>query len=290
MELLYKCLNKINECITAINSYDEVIAELKALTNDLTQMKIDISELQSRVIDLGNSVDNLDAEDKYLQRQIDDLVEQVNNVVNGYDNLQNYVDNKFNELSQRITNQSFTIYSEMHELIHNLQLQINTLAKRLEEIDTQAYNPWSRILQKESLQKNLDYAYSDLADSVPVASEYSELGLTAEEYSAFNLVAREYSLRGRKHLKMHYVFSPVFGFKAEINNALTSIVNFLCNTLSATEYSEMDLTADEYANLDLSASDYYRYNPTLTRGFVQVSDLGGGLTRAEYEKLEVVDT
>ena len=289
-EQVCKLKNKINECIEVINSYEEVIKELQALVVDLNAMKLAISELENRVGVIDTMLDNLDAEDKYLQQQINELTELVNGVVGGYDSLREYVDNKFNELSQRISNQSITIYSEVHRLIHNLQLQIDALSKRLDELDTQAYNPWARVLTKESLQTNLNYAYADLADSVPLASEYSELGLTADEYSQKDLTAYEYSVRGRKHLKLNYVFSPVYGFEQEISNVLTSIVNFLCNTLSATEYANMDLTAEEYATLNLTADDYYRYNPTISRGYVQVSDLGSGLTRAEYEKLEVVES
>ena len=287
-EILCKLRLKINECIEEINSYSEVIEELKILVGDLTKIESDIAELQEKTSNYDNTFANLEAQDKQLQRQIEELTELVNGVVIGYSNLQNYIDNKYNELAQRIANQNLSLSSELHILINNLQLQIDVLAKEIDSIDTDLYNPWARVLQKESIQKNFNYAYSDLADLVPLASEYSELGLTADEYSAKDITAYEYSVRGRIRLKLHYVFSPVYGFKQEINNVLTSVINFLCNTLSSNEYSALDITAEEYSNLNLSASDYYRFNPSMSRGFVQVSELGSGLTRAEYEKLEVV--
>ena len=289
-EVLCKLRYKINEVIDVFNSYEEIIQQLQGEIDDINALKKAVNELQERADTIDNMLNNFDAEDKHLQKQIDELTTLVNNVVNGYDNIKSYVDNKYNELQQKIDNQSYIIYSEMYTLIGELQREIEALNKALKEIDTQIYNPWARVLQKESIQKNIDYAYADLSDLVPLASEYSELGLTANEYSEKNITAYEYSARGRKHLRLDFVFSPVYGFKQEINNVLTSIINFLCNTLNATEYASLDLTADDYATLNLTADDYYRYNPSLTRGFVQVSDLGGGLTRAEYEKLEVVES
>ena len=287
-EVLCKLRNKINEVIDVFNSYEAIIKELQGEITEINALKDAVDELQKHGAIVDNYLDNLNAEDKYLQNEIDELTDKVNNVVIAYDNIQKYVDNKYNELNQRISNISFNIYSDMYRLIGDLQREIDVLNKALEEIDTQLYNPWARVLQKESIQNNINYAYEDLADLVPLASEYSELGLTADEYNKYELTAREYSMRGKKHLKMFHVFSPVYGFKQEISNVLTSIVNFMCNTLSSTEYTSLDLTADDYATLNLTADDYYRYNPSITRGFVQVSDVGGGLTRAEYEKLEVV--
>lgn len=278
-EVLCHLRAKINEVIDVFNTYEDVINELAQKVIELDAMKAQISALESDVSIINNHLNTIDGNADRMQVDIEKLYTLVNGVITDYNNVISYIDAKYNELLQRINNQSFTIYKELYLLIGELQAQIDALSKTIEELDTKAYNPWARLIRKESLQQNLNYAYADLADEVPTATEYSELGLTANEYTAKNLSAYEYSVRGKHNLHLDFIFAPVYGVKQSVGNVLTSIINFICGTMSATEYSALDLTADEYSALDLTAGEYYYYNNN-----------GQTLTANEYETINVLNS
>ena len=96
--------------------------------------------------------------------------------------------------------------------------------------------------------------------------------------------ARDYSLNSKFITHLNYVYSPTYGFKQEINNVLTSIINFIKGTMSADAYTALDIDAEEYSALDLSANDYYSYNnpnaPVITGG--------NGLSADQYSSLQIL--
>lgn len=279
-------LNQLNEFRTQFNQWAETISELQEAVQDLDWLDTNMNDLLVRVPAIEKSLNDLinlhDTDVKYLKSKIDDLQNQINALdINA---LKLYVDSRDNELMADYNKKIYDNYIVTYELFNGLKSRLEILAELVAQIDTKAFNPWPRVIRKESLQTNLNFAYSDLADSVPTAEEYAELGLSASDYNDYDLLARDYSLFGRIKLKMHYVFSPVYGFKQEINNVLTSIVNFVKGTMSADEFTALDLTADDYTALDITALDYYSYNNQL--GYIALG--GAGLTSAEYSTLHRV--
>lgn len=279
-------LNQLNEFRTQFNQWAETISELQEAVQDLDWLDTNMNDLLVRVPAIEKSLNDLinlhDTDVKYLKSKIDDLQNQINALdINA---LKLYVDSRDNELMADYNKKIYENYIVTYELFNGLKSRLEILAELVAQIDTKAFNPWPRVIRKESLQTNLNFAYSDLADSVPTAEEYAELGLSASDYNDYDLLARDYSLFGRIKLKMHYVFSPVYGFKQEINNVLTSIVNFVKGTMSADEFAALDLTADDYTALDITALDYYSYNNQL--GYIALG--GAGLTSAEYSTLHRV--
>lgn len=279
-------LNQLNEFRTQFNQWAETISELQEAVQDLDWLDANMNDLLVRVPAIEKSLNDLinlhDTDVKYLKSKIDDLQNQINALdINA---LKLYVDSRDNELMADYNKKIYDNYIVTYELFNGLKSRLEILAELVAQIDTKAFNPWPRVIRKESLQTNLNYAYSDLADSVPTAEEYAELGLSASDYNDYDLLARDYSLFGRIKLKMHYVFSPVYGFKQEINNVLTSIVNFVKGTMSADEFTALDLTADDYTALDITALDYYSYNNQL--GYIALG--GAGLTSAEYSTLHKI--
>ena len=279
-------LNQLNEFRTQFNEWAETISELQEAVQDLDWLDTNMNDLLVRVPAIEKSLNDLinlhDTDVKYLKSKIDDLQNQINALdINA---LKLYVDSRDNELMADYNKKIYDNYIVTYELFNGLKSRLEILAELVAQIDTKAFNPWPRVIRKESLQTNLNFAYSDLADSVPTAEEYAELGLSASDYNDYDLLARDYSLFGRIKLKMHYVFSPVYGFKQDINNVLTSIVNFVKGTMSADEFAALDLTADDYTALDITALDYYSYNNQL--GYVALG--GAGLTSAEYSTLHGV--
>lgn len=282
-------LKQIQEFRATLESWADTIRELQEGLEDISdwETRIEALEVMSAKIpviekslnDLANlhdvDVKNLKAMIYDLQRQIDALDVTA---------LRIYIDSRDNELMADYNKKIYDNYVVTYQLFNALKDRLEILAQIVAELDTTCFNPWPRRIAKEALQDNLNYAYSDLADLVPTAEEYAELGLSATEYSAYDMLARDYSVRGKYNLRMHFVYSPVYGFKQEINNVLTSIVNFIKGTMSATEYSALDLDADAYTALDLTADDYYSYNNQL--GYIGTG--GTGLTSEQYSTLQIV--
>lgn len=292
-EVLCKLRLKINECIEIINSYEEDINELKELSGDIIGLKQSVSKLQDSLAILDEysrtNINLLLANDEVISKDLQALTDSVNKVITEYDKLKQYIDSRYDNLENKINSKLYDITKDLYIQIARLQNEIDILYKTISELDTKAYNPWARKLQKESLQKNLNFAYSDLADKVPTASEYSEVGLTANEYRDLGLTAHEYALRGSKHLHLNWVYSPVYGFRQNISNVLTSIINYFDDTLSADEYSLKSMSADEYSELNIDAQTYYHWRGATGDRRVIYSPTGRGLTRAHYRHLNVND-
>lgn len=272
LESWAETIEQLQEGLEDIADWEARIVQLELITEQIPVLEKSLSDLA-----------NLEAADvKYLKSLIDDLQNQINAL--DISALKVYVDSRDNELMADYNKKIYDNYVVTYQLFNALKDRLEILAQIVAGIDTKAYNPWPRRIAKEALQDNLNYAYSDLADSVPTAEEYAELGLSANDYEDYDLLARDYSLRGKAALKMHFVYSPTYGFKQEINNVLTSIVNFIKGTMSATEYSALDLDADAYTALDLTAADYYSFNNQL--GYIGTG--GTGLTSEQYSTLQIL--
>ena len=281
-------LEKINEFDAKLKSWSEIVEELQSHLAEIDSFEerleavessiSDLNEIRQHLTNLDNDVANLDSkftrEIENLNRTILNIDVQFDTLANAINNLKDYVDVRDAALQVDYNNKIYELEVKLRVAFKMIEDEIDLLLQIINQIDTSAYNPWPRILDKESIQKNINYAYEDLADNIPLAMEYQELGLTASEYAAYGLTAREYALRGSKRLHLDFVYSPVYGFKQNISNVLTSIVNFICGTFSATEYAALDLTADEYAALDLSSEQYFSFNTN-----------GTGLTADEYAAL-----
>lgn len=287
---LREVLKYMKEFESTLDSYESVIAELQEALSEidgydaritaLENATSDLASIRSRLTDLENT---LDADVVYLQEQIDAISYTLGSLEDTISGLKDYIDNKYNTYIVDVNNKVYQIYVDMWTLFNGLKDRLIALAEIVNNIDTSVYNPWSRALSKESIQKNIDYAYTDLADNVPTAEEYSELGISADDYGDYELSAYEYSVRGRKWLHLDFVYSPVYGFKQNISNVLTSIVNFIQDTLTATEYSALDLDADAYTALDMSAQEYYSF--MANEGYLRLGM--DGITAQQYSTIGV---
>lgn len=266
-------ITELQEALDEIDGYDARITALESATSDL-------SSIRSRLTDLENT---LDADVVYLQQQIDAISYTLGSIEDTISGLKDYVDNKYDNIMADVSNRIYQVYVDMWTLFNGLKERVIALAEMVSNIDTSVYNPWARVLSKESIQKNINYAYMDLADMVPTADEYSELGLSADDYDDYELSAYEYSVRGKKWLHLDFVFSPVYGFKQNISNVLTSIINYIQDTLTATEYTALDLDADGYTALDMAAQDYYSF--MADEGYLKLGM--NGITASQYSTIGV---
>lgn len=266
-------ITELQEALDEIDGYDARITALESATSDL-------ASIRSRLTDLENT---LDADVVYLQQQIDAISYTLGSIEDTISGLKDYVDNKYNNIIADVSNRIYQVYVDMWTLFNGLKERVIALAEMVSNIDTSVYNPWARVLSKESIQKNINYAYMDLADTVPTADEYSELGLSADDYDDYELSAYEYSVRGKKWLHLDFVFSPVYGFKQNISNVLTSIINYIQDTLTAAEYTALDLDADGYTALDMTAHDYYSF--MADEGYLKLGM--NGITASQYSTIGV---
>lgn len=283
-------LKQLQEFRTTFESWAETIRQLQEGLEDISDWEARIVQLeliteQIPVIEKSLSdLANLHAADiNQLKLQIADLQTQIDNL--DIAALRVYVDSRDNELMADYNKKIYDNYVVTYSLFNGLKDRLIALAEAVANIDTMAFNPWPRTLEKVSLQQNINFAYADLADKVLTAEEYASLGLSANDYDTFEMSARDYSLNSKFITHLNYVYSPTYGFKQEINNVLTSIINFIKGTMSADDYTALDIDAEGYTALDLTAEDYYSYgaNPS---GVVGTG--GTGLTSAQYSTLQIL--
>ena len=317
-ESICKLVNKINEVIEQFDDWSDVIAELQEAIKDIDGMKSDINELQSGLTSVRSDVQSLsevitsiDDYVKALEKRYDARFKEDEQSISALaqiiGKMQTNIDAKIEALREELIALFNSFTFEFKEELEMLQLkfnqlkvnvlaQLDELRRIVDEIDTKVVNPWHSNLRKVSQQRNVNLMYQDLADNVPTASEYCQESLTAQEYTDLGLTALEYAEHGRRKLHISWVFSPSFGWRQEISNVLTSILDFVYDVYTATAYSELDLTADEYTELSYSADDYYLANyhggggGGDTRGCVKFDPSNTGLTRREYEHLGVSQT
>lgn len=276
-------LRKILKYVRKIEAYiadiDNVIEDLREAIKDIPYLKQCCEQVQAQLILINNNLDSLNEKSEDYEYRISELE-------NEYLGFKQYVDNLFNEM-KAIHNEDFNLLLyKLNQSRAKLESEIDYLRWRIEQIDTSVYNPW--LARRVGPQENEDFIFNHLADECPTAEEYASLSLTAQQYADFDLMSRDYQEFGKQKLHFYWVFSPAYGWRQEINNVLTSIVDFTCGTLSANEYASLDLDADAYSALDLTSMDYFRFNPNSPSGYVEVNPLGMGLTVDQYHHLQTV--
>lgn len=276
-------LRKILKYVRKIEAYiadiDNVIEDLREAIKDIPYLKQCCEQVQAQLILINNNLDSLNEKSEDYEYRISELE-------NEYLGFKQYVDNLFNEM-KAIHNEDFNLLLyKLNQSRAQLESEIDYLRWRIDQIDTSVYNPW--LARRVEPQENEDFIFNHLADECPTAEEYASLSLTAQQYADFDLMSKDYQEFGKQKLHFYWVFSPAYGWKQEINNVLTSIVDFTCGTLSANEYASLDLDADAYASLDMTSMDYFRFNPNSPSGYVEVNPLGMGLTVDQYHHLQTV--
>ena len=305
-------LSKINKFEETLNDWKELANELQEGLKDIDNIKNEIASIESDLDYIKNRIIELDN----FESQLSDAFNLISQLQNSFDNIELhfnvieseiagvkvYIDDKFDILDSKLFESQTLLMLKINQLKLNIQSQIDDLKSIIDSLDTSVYNPW--ISKKISNQENTSYAFNHLADECLTAEEYLTLSLSAYDYSNFEISSNDYSEFGKKKLHFRWVYSPCYGFKQEINNVLTSIINYIKNTLTADDYALLNLTADEYALLDLTALDYFEYPKESTTYATESyvlnsvsnainnavffdSNAGDGLSSAEYSKLMI---
>lgn len=241
---------ELEEALTQISNYDSRITKLESLTNGL----------DSTLLAINNSINGLISEDVSLQNQIYALKREFDLFSANFDAVYKYIDSQIAVVNSSVDAKLYTFRRSVFSDLTKLQKEVDALRKIIEQIDTSVLNPWHPELGRVSQNKNQKLIYHDLADECLTAQEYCSLGLSASDYASYDLTAIKYAEFGKKKLHFYWVYAPVEGFRQEISNVLTSIINNVFNTITADEYASLDMTADDYLALDLTASGYQKYN------------------------------
>lgn len=295
---LREILKYMKEFETKLSGYDAVIAELKReLANigglydrvaALEEATADLADIRSSIRELITGLEQLSNKEK---ADIANLQEQINSIKNSIDGFErevkdvyNYINYNIAVLNSRIDKESSYLMGIINELRVSLENILNYIIWRLDQIDTSVLNPWHTNEGRITQDRNVKHIYADLADECLTAEEYCKLGLTADGYSEFGITARQYAKQGKKRLHFYWVYSPVHGWRQDINVVLTDVINNCEGTMTATRYAEMELTADEYAAIGLTAKAYYGYNPA--RVGIYVED---GVMQSDQYYIQVID-
>lgn len=249
--------------------------DISTLYGDIDSIEASITDLRSSIADLPtirNDIAGLKEIDKELQDQIDKINTDYSEIFSMFDNIYYRLDHISEIVGAELMSKIYDLQTEFYIIKAGLENEMEAINERMDSIDTSVYNPWAGYRVDQDLNDKM--IYRDLADMVPTASEYAGLGLSADDYDEYEINAYEYAVRGKKHFHFDWCFSPLWGVRQAIGNVLTSIINYMMGTLTATEYSALDLDADAYSNLDLTAEGYYTYNVN-----------GSGLTADDYSAI-----
>ena len=241
----------IDKMISILESWEAIIEELKEgveLFEDIKQkiivLESDVNSLKSDVIQLKSNYTYLNGEVNNIKSDLDAIKTRLRIVEITLQSVWGYIDSRIDYVIEKSYRDDLIIMNKLNQAKLQLQQQIDDLYRLIGAISTEITNEW-HWGNKISIQKNNGLIYMDLADNTPTASDYQKLNLTAADYDDFMLTAREYAKYGYKMLHLDFVFSPAYGFKQEISNVLTSIINYIEGTLSASEYTSLRLTADD---------------------------------------------
>ncbi len=267
-----------------IEELREGLARLDAIEDNVELLNEEFEDLHIKVTGLITDVRDIQIHLESLDFSIEELTHKINLIDIEVRAVYQYVDDKFAELQAQYRQDFNLLQLKINQIKISLENEIEELRERVDSIDTSVYNSWiNRVVGPQALN---DFSYNHLADECLTAEEYVSLGYTAADYAALDITSRDYQEFGKKKTKFNWLMSPITGARQTLYVILDSIVNFLCGTMSASQYASLDLTADEYSNLDLSAEGYLKYNPFIGSGYVSVDPVGNGLTVEQYNHLK----
>lgn len=302
---LSKCtqeiVDRLNEWYEIAEQLEQALGDINDMKSDILRLKDDITVINNNFTELESYVNSINEYAKSLEGRISNNEDAIAELITQMANFDANVDTKLDALERKLTRMIETINSDfkdeltilqlkVNQMKVNLQNQIDELRTRVDNIDTSVINPWHIELGKITPQKNTNFTYNDLADETLTARDYCKLGLDADGYKSFSLTAMEYVKHGKERLHYYWVCSPAYGFWQEVNNVFTSVLNFICDTLSADEYSIKDMTADEYTALNIDAQQYYYWRGSGEDKRVKYDSIFTGLTRAQYRHMKVDDS
>ena len=292
-ECICKLIHKVNEVIDTFNDYEEIIQQLTGEIADIESLKSRVTELENKAKEIDENAEKIAQlfnRDNHLQNEIDELTNQLNNLIESYDNIITYVDNAVAGVKVENSVAYLKLQNEFMVHFRELELLIDALTKRVEEIDTSVYN---RVAGKKlDLETNNWAIYEDLRDGGMTNAERSEFGGTNDELARKILNNRDYAINGRMRCKMHWLFSPVTGNRTPHYNAISQTLALVTNGLTNDAFAELDLTNDEVVALDLTNIQKFLYNPngqpSGVGSYIKYDEnFGAGLTVEQYEGLFV---
>lgn len=269
----YKSIvDKANEIIEWANNhqieYEEAIERLEAVENELYTFEDRITAAFEQLeAELTAELEKALADTK---AEVDAAIAQLRNDVAAA--IASF-ENRFLELETQIKKELAETKAEVARAIIELRSIIeannqfvfdyveNRLQKFLDDLPeiltVMVYNPYRGKVT--DIQVAINDLYSIACIWGLTAAQYDSLGLTASEYDALELTAQQYDTLGYKLLYKdpdHYMIDPFNGEYNHIKTVVYELADLHRDSLTATEYDDLELTAEEYDDKELTAYEY----------------------------------
>lgn len=268
-----------------IEELREGLARLNSIEENVKLLNEEFADLHEKVTGLITDVRDIQLHLESVDFRIEELTHQVNLITIEVNAVYQYVDDRLAEIQAQYQQDFNLLQLKINQIKVNLEAEIEELRERVDSIDTSVYNAWMH--RTVSPQQLNDFSYNHLADECLTAAEYDTLGYTASDYAALDISSRDYQEFGKKRTHFNWVFSPIYGWRQEISNVLSSITNYIVNTMNAFDYYSLEMSADDYAALDLTSEEYFRYNPVSGSGYLIVDPNGTGISSEQYAHLSI---
>ena len=261
--------------------YDSDLRELltmyEKLTAEYDSILATVEALNKKIDDLYNYVDAQIAEAvKNALAEVNAKIEVINTKIatiesalfaqdEKINNLKQYTDTRFTE-ERDITNSTIEqerndIETELRQLTIDFSTELFELWEYVRDLSftlPPIYNPVRGGY--ETIPKTVDDLWNALRVHALTVARYTANALTVEEYKTLQLTATEYATSARSIIEPPKAANRLTGNWTTINNAIASAGQVgAVNSLSAAEYSDLNLSADEYAAEELSVNQYDFY-------------------------------
>ena len=252
-EVLEKLIYKVEELEKAIKDggYEDSIL---SRANAYTDGKVDelAGEVRDALYDMNTNITSfetrIDGEFTSYKDAIDAQISRLNIAVTD-------LYNTMMEFNVDVDNRIIQMYNDLIRYID-------------EEIDARdtvyVIDPVTR--QRMNIQNALWSMYNAYMRNFAVtAQEYDDLRLTATEYDSRRLTAYEYDNNFKEKMRdlFDLVMNPFTGTKTTLVSLVYQLVDLHRNSLTASEYDNLNLDATDYDALDITAYDFDFDNRTI---------------------------
>lgn len=250
-------LNKMKELDATFAKWVEQIAELEKALPRIAALEKQFAELSNLVSDYSIIKKKVFANEA--------KIEELETVLDGLDNrfkyIKDYVDAIKSELETKIYVQFNALLDKLYIEKAKTDAELKALLEYIKRVEAaSAANVYNGVIGKRvSLDDNNKEIYQYMRYFGLTEAQLSELGLTEEQLRQYNLTNRDFAYYGKQFLKKLFIFSPVSGEKMPVYMAISEVLTYLCNTMTADEFAARNYTESELEGLDLTALEWLTF-------------------------------
>lgn len=241
IEVLYKCIDKLNEVICEINKLNLAFDELNS------EYQLKLNALEEELLAIIKAGD--DANNQYTDEQIQLLKVK----------LEDKISLALLQLNHLIEQCKTDVISYVNLQIENLK---NWVKLYVPKDIVQIINPFTG--KKDSIQNIVFYIYEYYRYEAFTVGEFDRFNQSTEWWDKWELTAQEFDLWAKRLVhwfqwKFQAYFKmrdPFTGMIAPIKNVVYKLANNLMLGYTATEYTGFAFTAEQYKEKGITAYNY----------------------------------